>query len=199
MDELKRRRGLSAASFVIRGAGGTCNRSESSDLGFYRWLETNPGTESLNGIENQERPSAIFADALPVRRSPPGTLARPNPPDAPSPAKTKQPSPVTKRVAFGVNSGGTRWYLPDRVGATARPDSGRRRRPRAGPGGRLPATGGPGRVPVPVGHRGRRGRGVGGVVAGRPIAGDNLSRRRVSCDRLVQKPCYGRLCADAGS
>ena len=58
------------------------------------------------------------------------------------------------------NSGGTRCYLPDRVGGSARRDSGWRRWPRGGPRGRLPATGGAGRVPVPVGDRGRSERGL---------------------------------------
>lgn len=68
-----------------------------------------PGIRSLSGIENQESPIAVLADHSPVRRSPPGRLARPNPPSRHDNPKTQQPSPVTKRVGFGANSAG--WTL----------------------------------------------------------------------------------------
>jgi hypothetical protein len=80
-----------------------------------------PGIRSLSGIENQESPIAVIADHSPVRRSPPGGLARPNPPSRHDNPKTQQPSPVTKRVGFGANSAG--WTL---VGAASSRDSVRR-------------------------------------------------------------------------
>ncbi len=92
--------------------GGAPNLFNDVFLGEHREIvafcltETKSCNGPLAGIENLERPSAVVPATPATRRSPAGSRQRPNPPSRPSTAKTKQPSPITKRVGFGVNRAG---------------------------------------------------------------------------------------------